>query len=151
MVHGIEPEHHAQLARWDTFDDPVLTDDAAKRRLGRIGEIRLPVERADGASASRIVRQLGHHEIAEERPEAFLAGAAETLRSSRRSLGIAFKDRLCYRPARTVRCSRRFGHGSRRGHTMNFMRIWSDLSMWNKFGLAVVGAAIIIAVVLWLV
>ena len=30
---------------------------------------------------------------------------------------------------------------------MSLMRFWSDLSMWNKFGLAVVGAAVVLAVI----
>lgn len=34
---------------------------------------------------------------------------------------------------------------------MNFLRFWSDLSIWNKFGIAAVGAIVIIAIVVWLV
>lgn len=34
---------------------------------------------------------------------------------------------------------------------MNFLRFWSDLSIWNKFGIAAVGAIAIIAIVVWLV
>lgn len=34
---------------------------------------------------------------------------------------------------------------------MSFLRFWSGLNMWNKFGLAAVGAIAIIAVVVWLV
>ena len=34
---------------------------------------------------------------------------------------------------------------------MNFLRFWSDLNMWNKFGLAAVGAIVIIAILVWLV
>lgn len=30
---------------------------------------------------------------------------------------------------------------------MNLMRIWSDLSMWNKYGLAAIGGVVIVAVV----
>ncbi len=30
---------------------------------------------------------------------------------------------------------------------MSFMRFWSDLSMWNKFGLAAVGAAAVCAII----
>lgn len=30
---------------------------------------------------------------------------------------------------------------------MNLMRLWSDLSMWNKFGLAAVGAIAIVVVI----
>ncbi len=35
---------------------------------------------------------------------------------------------------------------------MTFMRFWSDLSMWNKYGLCAVVAAAVIAVIafLWL-
>ena len=32
---------------------------------------------------------------------------------------------------------------------MNFMRLWSDLTMWQRYGLAVIGAAGIIAIVAW--
>lgn len=34
---------------------------------------------------------------------------------------------------------------------MNFMRFWSDLSMWNKFGLAAVGGIAIAVVIALLV
>ncbi len=27
------------------------------------------------------------------------------------------------------------------------MRFWSDLSMWNKYGIAAVGAAIVVAII----
>lgn len=30
---------------------------------------------------------------------------------------------------------------------MNLMRIWSDLSMWNKYGLAAVGGVAILVIV----
>ena len=30
---------------------------------------------------------------------------------------------------------------------MSLMRVWSYLSMWNKFGLAIVGAAVVLAVI----
>lgn len=30
---------------------------------------------------------------------------------------------------------------------MNLMRFWSDLSMWNKYGLSAVGAVAIVAVI----
>jgi len=33
---------------------------------------------------------------------------------------------------------------------MGFLRFWSDLNMWNKFGIAVVGAVAIIGVIAWL-
>ena len=29
----------------------------------------------------------------------------------------------------------------------NIMRFWSDLSMWNKYGIAAVGAAIVVAII----
>lgn len=34
---------------------------------------------------------------------------------------------------------------------MSFFRFWSDLGMWNKFGLCAVGAAVIIVIIalLW--
>ena len=31
--------------------------------------------------------------------------------------------------------------------SMDFMRFWSDLSMWNRFGIAAVGAIVIILVI----
>ncbi len=30
---------------------------------------------------------------------------------------------------------------------MGFMRFWSDLNMWNKFGLAAIGAAFVLAII----
>lgn len=33
---------------------------------------------------------------------------------------------------------------------MNLMRFWSDLSMWNKYGLAAVGAIAIAALIAYL-
>ncbi len=30
---------------------------------------------------------------------------------------------------------------------MNLMRFWSDLNMWNKFGLAAIGAVVVIAII----
>lgn len=33
---------------------------------------------------------------------------------------------------------------------MDFMKFWSDLSIWNKYGIAAVGAVAIIAILLWL-
>ncbi len=30
---------------------------------------------------------------------------------------------------------------------MSLMRFWSDLNMWNKFGLAAVGAAFVLAII----
>ena len=33
---------------------------------------------------------------------------------------------------------------------MNLLRLWSDLEMWQRYGLAVVGAAVILAFVAWL-
>ena len=30
---------------------------------------------------------------------------------------------------------------------MSLMRIWSDLNMWNKFGIAAVGAAVVLAII----
>ncbi len=30
---------------------------------------------------------------------------------------------------------------------MNFMRFWSDLNMWNKFGLAAVAGAAVFAII----
>lgn len=30
---------------------------------------------------------------------------------------------------------------------VNLMRLWGDLSIWNRFGLAAIGAAIILAIV----
>ena len=33
------------------------------------------------------------------------------------------------------------------GIIMSLMRFWSYQSMWNKFGLAVVGAAVVLAVI----
>lgn len=34
---------------------------------------------------------------------------------------------------------------------MGFLRFWSELNMWNKFGIAAVGAIVIVAIVVWLV
>lgn len=34
---------------------------------------------------------------------------------------------------------------------MGFLRFWSDLNMWNKFGIAAVGAIAIVAIIAWLV
>ena len=33
---------------------------------------------------------------------------------------------------------------------MNLARFWSDLSLWNKYGIAVVGAVVIIVIVGWI-
>ena len=33
---------------------------------------------------------------------------------------------------------------------MNLLRLWSDLDMWQRYGLAVIGAAVILAFVAWL-
>lgn len=33
---------------------------------------------------------------------------------------------------------------------MNVMRFWSDLNMWNKYGLAAVAAVAVIALLGWL-
>jgi hypothetical protein len=30
---------------------------------------------------------------------------------------------------------------------MGFMRFWSDLNMWNRYGLAAVGAVVVVAVI----
>ncbi len=30
---------------------------------------------------------------------------------------------------------------------MSLMRFWSDLSMWNKYGIAFVGAAVVFAII----
>ena len=30
---------------------------------------------------------------------------------------------------------------------MSLMRFWSDLNMWNKFGIAAVGAAVVLAII----
>jgi hypothetical protein len=37
------------------------------------------------------------------------------------------------------------------GSTMSFLRFWSDLNVWNKYGISAVGALAIIAILLWLV
>ena len=34
---------------------------------------------------------------------------------------------------------------------VKMMRFWSDLSMWNKFGLCFVAALAIVIVIMWLV
>ncbi len=34
---------------------------------------------------------------------------------------------------------------------MGFLKFWSELNMWNKFGIAAVGAIAIVAIVVWLV
>ena len=34
---------------------------------------------------------------------------------------------------------------------MGFLKFWSDLNMWNKFGIAAVGAIAIVALIVWLV
>ena len=34
---------------------------------------------------------------------------------------------------------------------MSFLRFWSDLNVWNKYGISAVGALAIIAILLWLV
>jgi len=34
---------------------------------------------------------------------------------------------------------------------MNVMRFWSDLSMWNKYGLAAVGGVVIAVLIAWLI
>ena len=33
---------------------------------------------------------------------------------------------------------------------MGFLRFWSDLNMWNKFGLAAVAAIVLIALLMWI-
>jgi hypothetical protein len=38
-------------------------------------------------------------------------------------------------------------HAVRGSITMSLMRFWSDLSMWNKFGLAAVGAVVVVAII----
>ncbi len=30
---------------------------------------------------------------------------------------------------------------------MSLMRFWSDLSMWNKYGIAAVGAAVVLTII----
>ena len=30
---------------------------------------------------------------------------------------------------------------------MSLMRFWSDLNMWNKYGIAAVGAAVVVAII----
>ena len=32
---------------------------------------------------------------------------------------------------------------------LNLMRFWSDLNMWNKFGLAFIGGLVILGIVMW--
>ena len=34
---------------------------------------------------------------------------------------------------------------------MGFLRFWAELTMWNKLGLSVVGALVVLAVLVWLV
>lgn len=34
---------------------------------------------------------------------------------------------------------------------MNLMRFWSDLSLWNKYGLAVVAAVAILFILTWVI
>lgn len=42
------------------------------------------------------------------------------------------------------------GFDERRRSAVNVMRFWSDLSMWNKYGLAAVGGIAIAALLAWL-
>ena len=43
-MHGVEPQHVADLAAGDAFEQPVFANDAPYRWFGIVGEMGLPIE-----------------------------------------------------------------------------------------------------------